>query len=291
MHWLIPRWFREDRPRLGKWYPIILPLTTAISLVAFVSAAIYTVPTGKDVLTARQISQKKELDGFQVTKELLSEYNSLGLRYNEHLQLQVVTENDIEHREMVRERILTIFEHIEMAPVVSTIGNPSSFTLDIFDASLIAHAALNESVRNSDWELANRAWTFQKKLSKIARDLSTPSIDEHLAKQLASLKSEQIEALQGVQDWLSNRFPRKCYERSFLEYSFDEMYRIPPKGIWILGPLDGVRWVTLQRKLRALNYRFPIVKSFLERIENASSLTSFSKFAMNSQHYRPHFGK
>ncbi len=147
IHWLIPSWFREDQPRLGKWYPLILPLATAISLIAFISAAIYTVPTGKDVITARQISQKKKLDGFEVTKEFLSEYNGLGIRSISVLQLKMVDVSGVESREKRNLLLISLFEQIEMAPVVRVAGNSSSFTLDIYDAYLIARWILDQSLQ------------------------------------------------------------------------------------------------------------------------------------------------
>ena len=165
------------------------------------------------------------------------------------------------------------FEQIEMAQAVSTVGDPFSFMLDIYDANLIARAVLDESVQKSDWGLANRAWTFQKKLSMIARDSQVPFIvDQKLAEQFLSLESEQLEALAGIRDWLSKEVPAASYEKFVLENSLHAEEDKSTQGIWVLGPLDGMRWVSLQREHRYFNHQFPVVESILERIENAKNM-------------------
>ncbi len=107
----------------------------------------------------------------------------------------------------------------------------------------------------------------------IARDSQVPFIvDQALSEQLVLLGREPLEALEGIRDWISKEVPAASYEKFILENSLRAEDDKSTQGIWILSPLDGMRWVSLQRKHRFLNHQFPMVKSILERIENAKNM-------------------
>ncbi len=266
---LLPRWLRDDQPRIAMWLLVILPISTFVGITSFVSVAIYSIPYGQRHIEPTSIPKEEEyLNSYKIEYYMLdqSRYKTkfrgyFEETYNAEKRLELLeifeTSTPSPDRDIQSEATRDIVRHRQRAWTLLTM-------LEIY-------------IDEENWEMANRALALLIPTCMESRNEHLFSIDFNLSRILSTADDAKLEHLQIDGNWLNSEYPVESYARRlemllgssdrFVSSKFNRRPKI----------LELANWIERHRQDRLIRYYEMTAESVLKQISQAERLEQLDR--------------